>query len=336
MSTVVVTGGTGFIGSHLVEELVRRGDRVRCLVRPTSQIGFLQSLDIETVTVGLDDVNELSAAVAGADVVFHVAGVIRAFRSSDFYRINQRGTAALTEACARQSRPPRLVLVSSIAAAGPSPRGQVRQESDTPSPQSHYGRSKLAAEREAIQFAGQVPLTIVRPGMVFGPRDTGFIQIIQAIRRLNCHLAPGLSPPALSYIHVADLIALLLVAADHGKRVPAGGGQTGEGHYFAVASEYPTYTELGYLLREMLGRPRAPVIPVVAPLAYAVGGLNEIIGRFKGRPQELCIDKIRDALASSWACSGEMARRELGFVPAKPLADRLRETIDWCVASGNL
>jgi nucleoside-diphosphate-sugar epimerase len=135
---------------------------------------------------------------------------------------------------------------------------------------------------------------------------------------------------------VQDLIELLLVAAEQGKRVPAGGGQGSEGRYFAVAPEYPTYTELGYILRRMLNRPRAPVIPIIAPVAYAVGGLNELIGRVKGRPQELCIDKIRDALVPSWACSGEAARRELGFAPAKPLEQRLQETIEWCLANGEL
>jgi len=336
MSTVVVTGATGFIGSHLVEELVRRGDRVRCLVRADSKQELLRSLNVEVAAVGLEEVEPLCAALEGADVVYHVAGVIRSFHRRDFYRVNQEGTANLAAACAKQSSPPRLVVVSSIAAGGPCARGQVRLESDTPNPQSHYGRSKLAAEEEAAKLAGSVPLTIVRPGIVFGPRDTGFVQIIQAIRNFYCHVSPGLSPPALSYIHVRDLIELLLVAAERGKRVPAGGGQHGEGCYFAVAPEYPTYAELGYLLRRMLGRYHAPVIPVIAPLAYAVGGANELIGRINGRPQELCIDKIRDALASSWACSGEAAKRDLGFLPAKSLPERLQETIDWCRANGHL
>jgi dihydroflavonol-4-reductase len=336
MSTVVVTGATGFIGSHLVEELVRRGEHVRCLVRADSKLDLLRSLNVEVVSVGLDEVEPLCAAVQGAAAVYHVAGVIRAFHRRDFYRVNQQGTANVAAACAKQSSPPRLMVVSSIAASGPCPRGQVRLESDPPNPQSHYGRSKLAAEEEAAKLADRVPLTIVRPGMVFGPRDTGFVQIIQAIRNFYCHLSPGFFPPALSYIHVSDLIEMLLVATERGKRVPAGGGQAGEGRYYAVAPEYPTYSELGYMLRRMLGRHYAPVIPVVAPLAYAVGGANELIGRIKGRPQELCIDKIRDALATSWACSGEAAKRELGFSPAESLRERLQETIDWCRANGHL
>src|SRR4029077_10034148 len=139
------------------------------------------------------------------------------------------------------NRPPRLIFVSSIAAAGPCPRGQIRLESDPPAPRSHYGRSKLGAEEEAAKFADKVPITIIRPGMVFGPRDTGFIQIVQAIRNFRVHLSPGVSPPALSYIHVSDLVELLLAAVVSGRTIPPNGGTRSEGRYFGVAPEYPTY-----------------------------------------------------------------------------------------------
>jgi len=337
MSTVVVTGGTGFIGSHLVEELVRRGNQVRCIVRRSSQVDFLQSLGgVELVRAEFHNGSDLEGLLNGADTVYHVAGLIRAFRRCEFYDVNQQGTARIAGACAKQNRPPRLIFVSSVAAAGACPRGQIRRESDPLGPRSHYGRSKLAAEQEAAKFADRVPITIVRPGIVFGPRDTGFVQIVQAIRRLRMHFSPGVFPPALSYIHVSDLIQLLIAVADGGTTVPPNEGRIDEGRYFAVTPEYPTYSELGYILRKLLGCRFAPVIPVISPLAYAVGGISELIGRLNGRPADLCIDKIRDTLASNWACSGEAARRDLGFTPAKPLIARLQETIDWCTANGQL
>src|SRR5581483_5661701 len=121
-----------------------------------------------------------------------------AFRRGDFFEVNERGTRFVAEACAAQTFPPRLVLVSSVAAAGPAPRGQVRTEADPPAPVSHYGRSKLAGERAAAKFAASVPITIVRPGVVFGPRDTGFVQVLRSLRKFRCHLSPGFFPPALS------------------------------------------------------------------------------------------------------------------------------------------
>jgi nucleoside-diphosphate-sugar epimerase len=263
-----------------------------------------------------------------------VAGVIRAFRPADFFEVNERGTGSVAEACASQACPPRLVIVSSVAAVGPAPRGQIKTEADPANPVSNYGRSKLAGERAAARFAGKVPMIVVRPGIVFGPRDTGFVQIVRSLRMFRCHLSPGFFPPALSCIHVADLVELLIRASERGATLPASeNGQPGKGRYFAAAPEYPTYGDLGKIMRPMLRRPFAPIIPVPAPIAYAVGGFNEMLGRFRGRPEELCIDKVRDALATNWACSGEKARRELDFAPAKPLRERMQETIEWFLAN---
>jgi nucleoside-diphosphate-sugar epimerase len=337
MASVLVTGGTGFVGLHLVEALVRRGDQVRALVRPGSSSTMLRALGVEIVAGELSDLAALKVAMNGVQVVHHVAGVIRAFRKGDFFQVNEHGTARVAEACAAQSSPPRLVIVSSVAATGPAPRGQIRTEGDLPSPVSHYGQSKLAGEQAAAKLAATVPITIVRPGVVFGPRDNGFVQVLRTLRLFRCHLSPGFFPPALSCIHVTDLVDLLLRAADRGRTLPAqGNGDWAPGRYFAAAPEYPTYVDLGRMMRPMLGRPFAPIIPIPAALSYMVAGINEFVGRVRGRPEELSIDKIRDALATNWACSGESARRELDFVPAKPLAERMRETIDWYLAAGSI
>lgn len=341
MARILVTGATGFIGLHLVEALVRRGDAVRCLVRPTSHVQPLKELAAELVTTELDDVATLETAARDIDVVFHLAGVTRAFTAEEFFRVNADYTCNLAAACAAQGSPPRFVLVSSVAAAGPAPRGQIRVEGDPPAPISTYGRSKLAGEEAAIAYAGQLPLTIVRPGIVFGPRDPDFLKILRSIRLLRAHLSPGFHPPALSFIYVSDLVELLLAAAERGNRVALDqrgqhrqDGQPGQGYYFAVAAEHPTYAELGAIVRPMLHRPYAPVIPVAAPLARGVAAASEWVARWRGTPDELNRDKIREALATNWACCGDAARRDLGFSPTTPLAQRLQQTIDWYAAHG--
>jgi len=335
MPRVFVTGATGFIGSHLVQALAERGAQVRCLVRPTSRTDLLRAAGAELVSCEPSRPATWADALADVDMVYHLAGVTRTLVPSEFLRVNCTLTEQVAAACAAQPAPPTLVLVSSVAAAGPAPRGQVRIESDPPAPVSHYGRSKLAGEEAAARYASRVPLSIVRPGIVFGPRDPSFLKILQAIRRLHVHATPGLHPPALSYIHVADLVELLLRVADRGSRVPTGeNGHAGKGRYFAVAPEYPTYAELGQLLRPLLDRPRAPIVRVPAPLAWCIAGASECWSRARGRAEELNLDKIREALASSWACSGEAARRDLDFTPAHPLAERLRETVEWYRAAG--
>jgi len=335
MANVLVTGASGFIGLHLVEALLRRGHRVRCLVRSASNVSALRELGVDLVAAEYDQQRTLEAAVSGAEVVYHLAGVTRTFLPQHFFQINGEGTARLAAACAAQPGPPRLILISSVAAAGPIPRGQVRVEADPPTPVSNYGRSKLAGEQAAERLAAHVPLTIIRPGIIFGPRDPAFVKILKTIRLLWLHPSPGFFPPALSYLHVEDLVELLLRVMDQGSCIPpAQNGKPGQGCYFAVAPEYPTYAQLGRIVRPMLARPIAPVLPVAAPIAWCIAAASECISRLRGQPEELGFDKIREALATSWACSGAAARRDLSFEPARPLRERLKETIDWYLKAG--
>jgi nucleoside-diphosphate-sugar epimerase len=332
MSLALVTGGTGFIGSHLVETLIRQGTPVRCLVRSPERARFLQDLGAEIVVGSLDQPENLHEATRGTNVVYHLAGCTKSLRESEMFRINEAGCAAIARACADQRDPPRLVVVSSVAASGPAARGQIRVEGDPPAPVSIYGRSKLAGEEAAARFSAQVPTTIVRPGIVFGPRERAFAKMFRTIRLVRFHPSPGLSPPPLSYIYVADLVEILQRAAEHGARLPAHeNGSPGLGRYFAVMGEYPSYAELGLLVRPMLGRPFAPVISLASPLAWCVAGVSEAVGKLRGEPQEISFDKLREALAGSWACSTAAAERDLGFSPPKTLGERLQETVDWYV-----
>ena len=318
MAHVLVTGATGFIGTRLVEELLRRGDRVRCLVRSPERGKSLADLGAELVTGDLDQTTALAQATADVEIVYHLAGLTKTLQPEEMIRVNRDGTANLMQACADQPRPPVVVLVSSIAAAGPAPRGQIRTEADPPAPVSNYGKSKLAGEQVAEKHAARVPLTIVRPGMVFGPRDSGMLVAFQSLRLFRSHVTPGLPPPPLSWIYIDDLVELLIRAAERGTRVPAGGnGTPGQGRYFGVGPEYLTWAEMGRIVRPMVGRPFALLIPFPGPLAWCVAGIGERVARLQGKPRWLNYDKIREALAPSWACSCEAAKRDLGFEPPR-------------------
>ena len=334
MSFVFVTGGSGFIGSHLVQALRARGERVRCLVRKKSNTRLLQEAGAELIYGGLQQPQLLEEGIYGASAVFHLAGMTSALRYEDMLKVNRDGSKAVAQACAKQRTPPKLILVSSIAAAGPAPRGQIRVEADTPQPISNYGRSKLAGEQEALAFADKVPTTIVRPGIVFGPRNKQLLPVFQTIKYLNLHVVPGYLPPPLSYIHVSDCVELLLRARERGEVVaPARNGHNcssqGKGYYFAVAPEYPSYAELGKMAGPLVCRPYVLVLPCPIPIPWVIGGIGQALATLRQRPDDLNLDKIQEALAPSWACSAEAAKRDLSFTPPKSLQERLAETVNW-------
>jgi nucleoside-diphosphate-sugar epimerase len=191
MTTAFVTGASGFIGGHLVEQLVRHGVRTRWLARSTSNTEDLPDEGVELVYGDICHAESLAAGIAGADVVYHLAGLTAAFTKEDLQRVNVVGNYNVARTCALQPRPPILIVVSSVSAAGTARCGQVRTEKDPPAPISHYGRSKRAGERVVEQFAGYVPATIVRPGIVFGPRDRLVFKTFEPIARFAVHPVPG-------------------------------------------------------------------------------------------------------------------------------------------------
>ncbi len=323
--TVLVTGASGFIGGHLAALLAARGDRVRCLVRQTSQISHLRRLGAELAYGDLAAGGDLGPALLGVHAVYHVAGVTKARRPSDYERGNVRATAALVRAARGErersgGRLRRLVFVSSLAAAGPSPSGRPLTEDCEPSPVSRYGRSKLLAEQVVGEAGIDVPATIVRPPIVYGPRDADFFLLIRSAARgwvAEVGRRPG---RAYSLIHVNDLTRGMVLAGDS----PGAVGQT-----YHLTHEPPCpWRDLIGLLAKLLRRPVRSV-PVPAPLAWCFGAAAGLASCLASRPGILSLDKVREACEGSWVCSADKAARELGFRATTTPAEGLRETIGW-------
>lgn len=331
MPRAFVTGGTGFIGGHLVEALLARGWQVRCLVRSERAGETLAMLGAQPVVGSLHDEPRLTELLSGVDQVFHVAGLIRTLHPGDLHHVNTEGTASIVKACAAQQPAPTLIYVSSIAAAGPAARDGETRECDPPRPISDYGHSKLAGEQLVAEFADRVPATILRPGVVYGPRDRSALPIFKSIRLSGLHVYPHFRTPPLTLIYVHDLVRLILAAAESGERVSAAGGThlPGHGVYFAGRSEHPTYHEFGWLAAQSLGRRWFLPLPLAPPLPFLIGTCSESLARLRGVPSIVNLDKIREATVPSWACSSAKAARDFGFEPHASLLDQLRETVAW-------
>lgn len=317
---VLVTGGTGFVGSHLVERLVAEGNRVRCLVRRTSSLAWLPAGRVELV-YGETARNEgLREAVAGAGLVFHVAGVTKARRAAEYHQGNVEGTANLVRALEESGEPGvRLVHVSSLAAVGPSRDGTPLTEDAVPRPLTHYGRSKLEAERVVERSRVQARAIIVRPAVVYGPRDTDVLKMFRTASR-GLLLRIGRQESYVSLVHVEDLAEGLLAAA----RSARGNARA----YFVANPEPVSWGEFAGLVADLAGR-RLRTVCVPPAAAWAVGLLAEAGSRVSTKPNILSREKIREAGCRWWTCDPSRARVELGFTTKKSLQEGLAETLDW-------
>jgi dihydroflavonol-4-reductase len=296
-----------------VEALAARGDTVAALVRRPPKAAALRALGGRLVEGAVEDAAARLALVDGADVVFHVAGLVAARSEAEFLRVNRDGTAALAAASAR-ARVGRFVLVSSLSATGPSPPGHPVDEASGPGPVTAYGRSKKAGE-EAARAAG-VPFTIVRPPAVYGPRDRAFLTLFRAASRGLVPLL-GDGGQELTLVHAADLARALVAAAT----CPATLGGT----YHAGHAEPVTQRELADAVGRAVGRAvRCVTLPALA--VRGVLGVAGAAARALGRSPLLDGDKANELLAPGWACSSEALRRDAGWTADIPLERGLAET----------
>lgn len=326
MTKTLVTGAAGFIGVHLVNALIERGDQVVCLARKRPQLP--ECFSHSQVTYVSGDVRDRSAveqAINGVDRVFHLAAAV-ATKSLDTSReINVEGTRLIAEAAASQAEPPLLIYVSSLAAAGPGDR--VACEADDCHPVSHYGRTKLEAESVLHAISARLPVTIVRPPCVIGPGDQNLLALYKTvIKGWNLVLSKEFR---YSYISVEDLVPGMLLAAERGRRLRTSDDAERQGLYYLTDPQAVTFPELAEMIAETLGGSRrVRHLQIPRTLGWIVGGVGEVGLRCFGRRGFLNLDKIREGCGGSWVCDGQRARVELGFTPSKPLFERLQSTTE--------
>jgi nucleoside-diphosphate-sugar epimerase len=323
--TTLVTGATGFIGSHLVELLLKRKMTVRVLLRKTSSTAWLKGLPVEFMYGDLFDRDALAAAVRNVDYVYHSAGLTKAKTEKEYFHANTTGTTNLLEAALKEApRIKRFVLVSSQTACGPSPTKSPVTELAPPHPITSYGRSKLAAERECTRLGGSIPVTIVRPPAVFGPRDKDVFEFFNTI---NKGLQPivGFGEKYVSLIHVMDLVRGIVLAGESNHA----GGQT----YFISSREVYDWSTVGEITQKILEK---RVIRVRIPEfgVYTIAAFAEFFSLFSRKPALINFEKARDMVQDYWTCDSSKAKHDFGFEQEISLEAGIGETIGWYKEKG--
>ncbi len=317
---VLVTGATGFVGSHLLDHLVDRGRSVRCPVRQTSNLRYVKHPQIELSFGGLDDSTDWDEALADVDTIYHVAGTTFARRAKDYFTVNHQGTEALVaEALKRRDGIKRFVYISSLAAVGPARDGKTVDEDTSPAPVTPYGRSKLMAEEAVRVVSDLLPVTIVRPPAVYGPRDYAVYEFFRAVKRGMFPMI-GRRDKRVSLVHARDLVDGIVLAGENEASV-------GRTYFISSEDDYSMRAVADLMGALMRKRPRAVTIP--RAVAYVVAIAAEAAAALMGKPPVINRDKVTDLSQPGWTCSIERAKSELGYSPQVPLEEGLRETIAW-------
>lgn len=316
MSRILLTGGTGFLGSHVAELLVASGREVRATIRRTSDTRWLDPLPIETTVVDLADPAGLAGALDGVTDVVHVGGLTSAPDAATYHRVNEEGTAALAEA-AGMAGVARFVYVSSLAARGPD---------GASGPTSDYGRSKLGGERRLAELAaaGRAPaaIRILRPGGIYGPRDADSLALHQMADRGFLALPAGRG--RVLPVYVGDVASAVVRALE----TASGAVSSDPGPLPVAGDNVVTWAEIASALEAAVGR-RVRVLRLPASVFLAAGASAELLGRITRRPPLFNRRRARDVAAAEWTCDIEPTKRALDWKPEVSLTEGMRRTTEW-------
>ena len=324
---VLITGASGFIGSALVEEAVRRGYEVWAGVRASSSLESLPKEKIRLIDLMYHDQEALAGQIAGHvrqfgawDYVVHNAGLTKTTRSSDFFLVNAEYTRRLLTALSQTGcRPGKFLLMSSLATYSAGNRDTLTpiRLDDPQKPDTIYGKSKLLAE-QYVRGQDTIPYVILRPTGVYGPGDKDYRMAIESIRS-GFDFAAGMKPQHITFIYVKDLVNVAFQALEN----EAIRNRT----YFVADGDVYTDTRFARLIQEVLQKKRVFRARIPLWLVYIVCLCSEWIGRLTGKPKTLNTDKYKILKQRNWICDTEPLRKEIGFTPAYDLRKGLEETI---------
>ena len=318
--TAVVTGASGFVGSHLVDYLVEKNYKVRCIVRKTSSLKWLKGKDIEIHICELTDKEGLRKIFDGADYIYHVAGVVKSKKPEGYFKGNVDTTRTLLEAALEfKDNIKRFLVVSSQTSSGPSPLNNPLTEEDPCKPITTYGRSKLAQEELAKSFMDKLLITICKVAAVYGERDTEIFIFFKTFSK-GLMTSIGLHDKQVSLLHVADVVRGLYLSATSEKAI----GKS----YFITSEKYYTWKEVGDVTSKVMNK---KPIKVKVPhfLVYIIAAIAQFFSLFSSKAATLNIEKGKDITRPAWISDYRKAYKDFGFKQEISLEEGIRRTVEW-------
>ena len=327
---ILITGASGFIGSFIVEEALKRGFETWAAVRKSSSKAYLQDERINFIELNLSSKEQLVEQLKGKgfDYVVHAAGVTKCLNKQDFSRINTLGTKNLVDALMEVGMPlKRLVFISSLSIFGAikeqQPYEEIR-ETDSPQPNTAYGKSKLEAEKYLESLGTRVPYIILRPTGVYGPREKDYFIMAKSIKG-HSDFAVGYKRQDITFVYVQDVVQAVFLALEK--------GENGRKYFLSDGQVYQS-TTFSDLIHEELGRPWWIRITAPVWVLRIVTFFGEYIGRMTGKVTALNNDKYNILKQRNWRCDIQPAIDELGYQPKYDLKQGVKETIKWYKDNG--
>jgi len=323
----LVTGGTGFIGSHLVDLLLQQDFEVRCTVRATSSLKWLKNKPIELVQASLNNKESLIDAVKNVDYIYHVAGVTFAKKKEEFFQGNHIATKNLLEIVEKYNPLlKRFLFVSSQTVSGPAKSlDEPKTEEMDCKPITTYGKSKKAAEDEVLKFKEKFPITIIRAPAVYGPRDTAIYSVFKTIN-MGIGTMVGLKPKYLSLIHSTDLVSGIFEASIHQRTV----GEI----YFVSSEKFYTWEEIIPKIAKYLNKKFVLKIKLPHFVVLTTAAISEIINQFSSKPSVFNYEKGIDFIQNYWICSTKKAIEHFNYHQQIDIDTGLQNTIEWYKSNG--
>lgn len=322
---VFMTGATGFVGSWVAEKLIEKGGEVTCLVRRSSNLKWIQHLPLKHHYGSLSDSDSLKEGAKNADYILHIGGVTKALKVEEYYRGNVQATENLLEAVlAVNPNLKKFVHLSSQAAVGPSESLTPIDETHPCRPLTDYGKSKLQTEQIVRQYFDKLPVTILRPPTVYGPRDTDVFEAFRNVK-YGINLKIGKAEQYVSLIHVFDLAEAIVHTAQSDK----GCGET----YFVCNDQPYPWSEIVGLIKDIMGK-RTIDLSVPYAVAYGIASFTEAAAKLRGKATILNRQKMQEIRQPYWTVSNQKMKAQLKFSPQLSLQQGIRITLEWYRQNG--